>query len=123
MALATPLSQALRNLINNAIKHHDKESAIIKVEAFDLDDFIEIIVSDNGPGIEEKYHEQIFGMFEKLKSKDEVEGSGMGLAMVKKIVLSAKGSITVSSALGEGAKFCMRWPKHIDKDIDKSSPE
>ncbi len=110
--LAAPFGQVIRNLINNAIKHNDSEKGLIRVHAIDKGDIVEIIVEDNGPGIEAKYHEQIFGMFEKLKSKDEVEGSGMGLAMVKKICLSVGGSISVASSKGHGSQFCVTWPKN-----------
>ena len=110
-ALATPLTQVLRNLISNAIKHHDKKEGVIKVSACDQGQFVEIAVEDNGPGIEEQYQERIFGMFEKLKSKDEVEGSGMGLAMVKKITESLGGTIRVTSTVGEGSTFYLQWLK------------
>ncbi|PCI45107.1 MAG: hypothetical protein COB51_09270 [Moraxellaceae bacterium] len=111
--LASPLAQVMRNLINNAIKHNDKDVGIIKVSAAEKNEFIEITVQDNGPGIEAQYHQQIFVMFEKLQSKDDVEGSGMGLALVKKITTSLGGSITVQSTLGQGTSFCVHWPKHI----------
>ena len=111
--LAAPLAQVMRNLINNAIKHNDKDVGIIKVSAVEKNEFIEISVQDNGPGIDDQYHEQIFVMFEKLKSKDEVEGSGMGLALVKKITTFLGGSITVQSTLGQGTSFCIHWPKHL----------
>lgn len=109
--LAAPFGQVIRNLINNAIKHNNSENGLIRIHTIDKDDVVEIIVEDNGPGIESKYHEQIFGMFEKLKSKDEVEGSGMGLAMVKKICTSVGGSISVASSKGNGSQFCVIWPK------------
>ncbi len=109
--LAAPFGQVIRNLINNAIKHNNAEKGLIRIHAIDKGDVVEIIVEDNGPGIEAKYHDQIFGMFEKLKSKDEVEGSGMGLAMVKKICASVGGSISVASSKGHGSQFCVIWPK------------
>ena len=111
-ALVTPLAQVLRNLINNAIKHNDKENGIIRVVVREEGGFIHIDVKDNGPGIEEQYYEKIFGMFEKLKSKDDVEGSGMGLAMVKKITESQGGTIHIKSMMGEGSLFSVIWPKH-----------
>lgn len=109
--LAAPFGQVIRNLINNAIKHNDSDNGLIRIHAMDKGNTVEIIIEDNGPGIEVKYHDQIFGMFEKLKSKDEVEGSGMGLAMVKKICTSVGGSISVASSKGNGSQFCVVWPK------------
>ncbi|OUR95928.1 hypothetical protein A9Q81_13470 [Gammaproteobacteria bacterium 42_54_T18] len=114
--LATPFTQVLRNLINNAIKHNDKENGIINVEVKEEGGFVHIDIKDNGPGIEEQYYEKVFGMFEKLKSKDDVEGSGMGLAMVKKITESQGGAINVKSIVGEGSVFSVVWPKHQECD-------
>lgn len=113
-ALAAPLAQVIRNLINNAIKHHHKEGGVVKVRASDKGMFVEIVVEDDGPGIEAQYHQQIFGMFEKLRSKDEVEGNGMGLAMVKKITESLGGSISLTSEVNVGSTFCVKWPKQKD---------
>jgi len=111
--LATPLAQALRNLINNAIKHNQQDKGIVKVTAQEQGDFITITVEDNGPGIEAQFQEQIFEMFEKLQSNDEVEGSGMGLALVKKITTAVGGSVSVSSAPNQYTRFCIQWPKHL----------
>ncbi|PCK07739.1 MAG: hypothetical protein COA42_12820 [Alteromonadaceae bacterium] len=110
-ALAAPLTQVLQNLISNAIKHNDKQEGVIKINAVDKGATIEIVVQDNGPGIDKKYHEKIFKMFEKLESKDDVEGSGMGLAMVRKITTLLGGDISIESSKGEGSKFIITWPK------------
>ena len=68
-------------------------------------------VSDDGPGIALEFHERIFQVFQTLKPRDEVEGSGMGLAIVKKIIEGRNGRITVTSAPGQGASFRFTWPK------------
>jgi signal transduction histidine kinase len=105
------LEQVLRNLINNAIKHNDKRDGEVVVIGNRVGDFVEFIVRDNGPGILPQFHEKIFHLFQTLKRRDEVEGSGMGLAVVKKLVEQQNSCITVlSSGDGTGAEFCFRWP-------------
>lgn len=108
-----PLELIIRNLIDNAIKHHHKETGIIRIEAFEDGDFVKISVRDDGAGIDPKYHKQIFEMFSTLVPRDEVEGSGIGLAIVKKTVESLNGQIWVQSALNEGTTFTFTWPKDI----------
>jgi signal transduction histidine kinase len=101
----------LRNLINNAIKHHDGLSGRVDVKARALDGWVEFSVCDDGPGIAPEYHERIFQMFQTLRPRDEVEGSGMGLAIVKKAVEEKGGRIRVESEAGRGACFVFTWPK------------
>ncbi len=72
---------------------------------------MEFSVADDGPGIAPGFHERIFELFQTLKPRDQVEGSGMGLAIVKKTVESMGGSISVDSAAGAGAVFRFTWPK------------
>ena len=110
-ALATPLEQVLRNLISNAIKHHDQPNGCIGISCRDEGSHYDIIISDDGPGIAAEFHQKIFGMFQMLRARDDVEGSGMGLAMVKKIVENYGGAIALKSVLGEGSEFHVRWPK------------
>lgn len=108
----TPLQQILTNLINNAIKHHDKAKGVITVSVIQLDKRIEIQVHDNGPGIEQEYQERIFGLFNRLKPPDEVEGSGLGLALIRKLVKRYNGTITVVSnpSIAPGSTFIFDWP-------------
>ena len=106
-----PLETVLRNLINNAIKHHDRRDGHVQIAVQDLGEFFEFSISDDGPGIAPEYHERIFQLFQTLKPRDQVEGSGMGLAIVKKIVESRNGRITVTSEPGQGATFTFTWPK------------
>ena len=106
-----PLETVLRNLINNAIKHHDRSDGEVQVAVQEVNEFLEFSVSDDGPGIAPEFHERIFQVFQTLKSRDEVEGSGMGLAIVKKIVEGRNGRITVTSTPGQGAAFQFTWPK------------
>jgi PAS domain S-box-containing protein len=106
-----PLQQILINLISNAIKHHDKKAGLIEVSVEDLGAMFRFSVKDDGPGIQVQYHEQIFKMFQTLKPRDQVEGSGMGLAMVRKHVDVAGGEFELESAVGQGSTFSFTWPK------------
>jgi signal transduction histidine kinase len=98
------------NLVSNAIKHHDLGNAKIEVKAKRSDRGCVITVVDNGPGIEEKNRLRIFKLFETLKSRDEVEGSGIGLSVVKKIVEHYGGTIRVEANQPRGTKFIVNWP-------------
>jgi len=106
-----PLETVLRNLIGNAVKHHDndKGKGTITVSVQQKGDMAEIIVADDGPGIESQFHEKIFEVFQTLEPRDSVEGSGIGLALVKKIVERQGGSIQVKSASGEGTQMIVHW--------------
>lgn len=106
-----PLETVLRNLISNAIKHHDRRDGHVQVAVQEVGEFLEFSVSDDGPGIAPEFHERIFQIFQTLKPRDEVEGSGMGLAIVKKIIESRGGRIAVTSTPGVGATFTFTWPK------------
>lgn len=106
-----PLQQILINLISNAIKHHDKKTGRIEVSVEDVGAMLRFSVKDNGPGIPAEYHEKIFKMFQTLKPRDQVEGSGMGLAMVRKHVDIAGGELKLDSAVGQGSTFSFTWPK------------
>jgi PAS domain S-box-containing protein len=109
-----PLEQVLRNLIGNAIKHHDRRDGRVEVWGREDGDGFEFSVRDDGPGIAAKYHDQVFQMFTTLKSRDVVEGSGMGLPLVKKILESRGGSIRLESEEGRGATFRFTWPKSTE---------
>src|ERR1700678_105989 len=105
------LEQVLRNLINNAIKHHDKQNGEVVLSGKRAGDFVEFVVRDDGPGIPPQFHEKIFQLFQTLKRRDEVEGSGMGLAIVKKLVERQNCRITVhSQGNGTGTQFRFQWP-------------
>ncbi|GGY66879.1 hypothetical protein GCM10011613_08640 [Cellvibrio zantedeschiae] len=111
--LSTPFELVIRNFFSNAIKHHDKQEGIIQVGAKVLDDnFFEFSICDDGPGIPEKFQARIFGMFQTLKPRDELEGSGMGLALIKKIVETYGGRVTLKST-GRGSCFSFSWPQNI----------
>lgn len=109
-AYATPFVQVLRNLIGNAVKHHDKGKGTIVVNARELDTYYEFSVVDDGPGIPEQFREKVFGMFQTLRPRDEVEGSGMGLALVKKAVEYNGGTVRLDAAVPRGTRVTFTWP-------------
>jgi PAS domain S-box-containing protein len=106
-----PLTQIFQNLIGNAVKHHDRPAAgNIWVDARPNAEGTEYIVSDDGPGIPERFHERVFGMFQTLRPRDEVEGSGMGLAIVKKLIEAHGGSVSLRSRADRGLAVHFVWP-------------
>jgi PAS domain S-box-containing protein len=102
----SPLLQIMQNLINNAIKYTDTEKRPeVKIEAKERPKEWLISVSDNGIGIEKDYYEKIFMIFQRLHTKGTYEGSGMGLAIVKKNIDKLGGEIWVDSEVGKGSTF------------------
>lgn len=106
------LGQVFSNLIDNSIKHNNHDTGNIEIGVRDLGNFYEFFVKDDGPGIASEYHEKIFQIFQTLKSRDEFESTGVGLSIIKKIIESQGGRITVDSVEGEGATFYFTWPKY-----------
>ncbi len=105
-----PLELVFRNLIGNAIKHHDGEIPDIQIRGHLEAGFAVIEFADDGPGIEPEYEERIFALFQTLRPRDEVEGSGMGLAVVRKALNALGGSIRLLSKEGRGATFRVQLP-------------
>ena len=113
------LNQIFNNLMTNALKHHDKDKGTITVSVVDKGDQWEFGVSDDGPGIPHQFHEKIFGMFQKLEGRDKAEGSGMGLAIIKKLVTTQGGKLRVeSSSKKRGTAFLFTWPKMVEDDME-----
>jgi signal transduction histidine kinase len=106
------LQQVFLNLISNAVKHARRGDPQIEISAVDQNEFVRFTVADNGPGIAPQYHDRIWGMFQTLESRDQVEGTGIGLATVKKLVERRGGRVGVESAEGSGARFFFLWPRH-----------
>lgn len=102
--------QVFQNLLSNAVKYMDKEDGIITVECREEDDHWLFSVTDNGPGIEEKYFERIFHIFQTLSPRDDVESTGVGLTLVKKTVELYNGRVWVESKPGKGSTFYFTLP-------------
>ena len=115
-----PLQQILMNLIGNAIKHHDSKEGHIELSVEDRGAVYEFAVKDDGPGIPAQFHDEIFKIFRTLKPRDQVEGSGMGLAIVRKHIDVAGGMLWLESAEGEGSTFRFTWPKPPQREEGKS---
>ena len=108
--IRVPLSEVLINLLGNALKHHDRDEGTIAVRVAEGGDgMIELSVSDDGPGIPERFHQRVFELFQTLRARDEVEGVGMGLALVKRIVERHGGQLRLESE-GRGTAFFVGWP-------------
>lgn len=105
-----PLEIIIRNLLDNAVKHHHKGKGHIIVKYQIKADVHQIEIIDDGPGIAPKMHELAFKMFQTLQARDKVEGSGMGLAIIKKILNRYKGSIEIDSDGSNGTRFKIIWP-------------
>jgi PAS domain S-box-containing protein len=106
----TPILVVLQNLIANGIKHHYRAEGRITIAMKLVNGVAEFRVSDDGPGIEPRFHERIFVIFQTLSSRDELESSGIGLAIVKKRVEAHGGRIWVESAPpARGTTIVFTW--------------
>lgn len=111
-ASISAVQQVFLNLLNNAVKHHDKDVGHIEVKYRDAGDNHIFIVSDDGPGIPEEYREYIFKPFTRLETRDKVEGSGIGLAITKKFLAAGKATLTVlDTGQPRGTSFQITQPK------------
>ena len=108
----TLLKHILQHLITNAIKFNPSPLKRVEIGWLPAGQRqYEIFVRDNGIGIEPRYHEQIFHVFERLHTSEEYEGSGLGLAIVKKAISKLRGSFRVESKPGEGTTFFVKLPE------------
>jgi signal transduction histidine kinase len=107
-----PLFQVFSNLLNNAYHYHNKENGVVKVYYKELAEHYKFFVEDNGPGIAKNYHEKIFVIFQTLQEEESAQSTGVGLAIVKKILTDRKLEIQVASEPGVGSTFSFTWPKH-----------
>jgi PAS domain S-box-containing protein len=107
-----PLEQVLRNLISNAVKHHPGPQGRVVVSCQEKGDHYLYAIADDGEGIPAQYAERVFEMFQTLKSRDQVEGSGMGLAIVNRIVQWQRGRVWFEpNPEGRGTVFKFEWKK------------
>jgi PAS domain S-box-containing protein len=112
----THIKQVFRNLLTNAVTYMDKPQGLITVACADEGEFWRFSVCDNGPGIEQKYFDRIFRIFQMLAPRDDLESAGIGLTAAKKIVELYIGGIWVESTPGQGSTFFFTWPKQR-KDV------
>jgi PAS domain S-box-containing protein len=102
----TPIRQVFQNLVSNSLKYHSKnQTPVVTIGCKETDSFFEFSVEDNGIGIDPEYFDKIFIIFQRLHNKDEYSGTGMGLAIAKKIIENLGGKIWVESAEGKGSAF------------------
>lgn len=104
------LNQVFQNIISNAVKYHHHDSGVIDVSWKEIKGFYEFTVKDDGPGIAPAYHEKVFGIFHTLQSRDEIESTGIGLSIVKKIIEEHGGTIHIESEEGKGSSFIFTIP-------------
>ena len=113
------LFQVFQNLIGNAVKYMDKPHGRIIIGCTEENGFWKFSVADNGLGIEEKYFDKIFKIFQTLVRRDEFESTGIGLAVVKKIVELYGGTVWVESQVGQGSTFFFTLPMQETRVDDK----
>jgi PAS domain S-box-containing protein len=107
----TPLEHVLMNLIGNAVRHHDLPKGRIEVRCENDGAWMRFRVSDNGPGIPAEYHDKVFRVLTTLQSRDSRETSGMGLAIVKKLVENGGGTVSIEANEPRGTTFLFTWPQ------------
>lgn len=105
------LEQVFTNLISNAVKYTTTGQGLLIISCTEMKDYYRFSVKDNGIGIDPEYHEKIFEIFQTLREKHEKESTGIGLAIVKRIIDGQHGTIQVKSKAGDGAEFIFTWPK------------
>ena len=116
----TFLRQIFQNLILNAIKFNRSADKRVKIDWRPVGrEGYEFCVRDNGIGIQTRYHEQIFHVFQRLHTRDEYEGTGIGLAIVKKAASKLQGTISIKSEFGKGSSFYITLPKTQKETSDE----
>jgi signal transduction histidine kinase len=103
------LEQIFTNLISNAVKYTPQREGSIQISCQTFADYYEFSIKDNGIGIALEYHQKIFEIFQTLREQNEEESTGVGLAIVKKIIDDYQECITVKSELGKGTEFIFTW--------------
>lgn len=115
--------QLFQNLLGNALKYRKKDvPPIIKITTVPKGDAVHFYIKDNGIGIDPKYHQRIFIAFQRLERSNEAQGTGIGLAICKKIVEAHGGTISVESTVGEGATFIFNIAHALNLEVEKENP-
>jgi PAS domain S-box-containing protein len=117
----TQITQVFENLISNAIKYIGRPDGVISILAEQLEDHYQFGVRDNGPGIDPRYHEKVFVIFQTLHKRSDIESTGVGLTIAKKIVEHMGGRIWIESQLGFGTTFFFTIPVSRDEPADLGS--
>jgi PAS domain S-box-containing protein len=104
------LFQVFSNLIGNSIKHHDRLDGSVSISVREVPDFYEFIITDDGPGIAPQYQDNIFTIFQAVNPQNRADSTGIGLAIVKKIVRAEGSDIRLESQVGKGTTFYLTWP-------------
>jgi len=116
----SPMTQLFSNLIGNALRYSQEQvPPQIHISASSEKDFWLFAISDNGMGIDPQFHDKIFIIFQSLHNKEKYGGTGMGLAIVKKIIENLGGKIWVESEEGKGSTFYFTWPKVENDRVEK----
>ena len=120
---ATQMRQLFQNLISNGLKYHRADiPPFVKISSRKLENgAIVISITDNGIGFDEKYLDRIFNVFQRLHGRSAYEGTGVGLAICKRIVERHQGNITAHSKMGEGTTFIVTLPE-IQEEIMEPVP-
>jgi PAS domain S-box-containing protein len=115
------IGRVFTDLIDNAVTHHNRSQGQVKITVSEQKDFYEFAISDDGPGIDERFYKKIFMIFQTLEPRDKRESTGVGLALVKRIVERQGGRIWAVSEVGKGSTFSFTWPKKPVRLEDKLS--
>jgi light-regulated signal transduction histidine kinase (bacteriophytochrome) len=106
------IKQVWINLINNAVKYsRHNDNILIEIGSAENDNYISYYISDNGVGFDMQYYDKLFGVFQRLHSENEFEGTGVGLAIVKRIISKHDGIVRAEGKLNKGATFYFTLPK------------
>jgi len=111
------VQKCLQNFVSNSIKHHDGESPQILIEARYSETQVTIAVTDDGPGIAPALHERVFGIFQTVRPRDEHETSGVGLAIVERLVKEHGATVQIESDGQRGCTMTLIWP-HLESTSD-----
>ncbi len=111
----TRMTRVFANLLNNAVQYADKPKGQIKIGSVQENGFWKFSVTDNGPGIDQKYFEKIFKICQTLSPRDDFGGTGIGLSIVKKIVENNGGRIWLESEVGKGSTFYFTLPNLLSQ--------